>query len=178
MSIDIVYILILVLAVVKGFRNGLIYAIFSFAAFFIGLAAALKLSAIVANRIAGDEEPSKWLPLISFFIVFVVVAMIVGFAGKIFQKTFEVAMLGWLNRLTGAILYVLIYSLIFSVILFYLNELNFISPETSENSFFYEYLQPLAPWIIDGLGSIIPYFKDIFTDLQEFFHGISNKMQH
>ena len=40
MWIDLVWIFIMIMALVNGFKNGLIGAAFSFAAFFIGLAAA------------------------------------------------------------------------------------------------------------------------------------------
>jgi membrane protein required for colicin V production len=48
LSIDIIYIIILAMAALKGFRQGMVVAAFSFVAFFVGLAAAVKLSAIVA----------------------------------------------------------------------------------------------------------------------------------
>ncbi len=48
MIIDIAFALLMVLAIFKGLRKGLILGIFSLLAFLIGLAAALKLSAVVA----------------------------------------------------------------------------------------------------------------------------------
>ena len=48
MWIDIVFLVALIVAVVKGAMRGIVMALFSFAGWFIGLAAALKLSAVVA----------------------------------------------------------------------------------------------------------------------------------
>jgi membrane protein required for colicin V production len=53
MTIDLIYLLILVAAAFKGFRQGMVLAAFSFVAFFIGLAAAIKLSAVVAGWLEG-----------------------------------------------------------------------------------------------------------------------------
>ena len=49
MWIDIVFLVLVIVAVVKGIRRGIIMAIFSFAGWFIGIAAALKLSALAAS---------------------------------------------------------------------------------------------------------------------------------
>ena len=89
MTIDILFIVVMVMAVFKGLRNGLIYAVFSFIGLIAGLAAALKLSGVVAGWISDEPSPSRWLPVISFFIVFIAVAMLVKFAGKFIQKAFE-----------------------------------------------------------------------------------------
>ena len=49
MIIDIIVVIILILAAIKGFRQGLIVALFSVIAFIVGLAAAIKLSVVVAG---------------------------------------------------------------------------------------------------------------------------------
>jgi membrane protein required for colicin V production len=65
MSIDIAYLVIIALAAMKGFSRGLIMAVFSFAALFIGLAAALKLSSVVANYFKSSDMDAIYF----FFIV-------------------------------------------------------------------------------------------------------------
>lgn len=178
MTLDIIFVVIMAMAVFKGLRHGLIYAVFSFIGLVAGLAAALKLSGVVASWISDEPSPSRWLPVISFFIVFIAVAMIVRFAGNFIQKAFETVLLGWFNRLSGAALYMLLYAIIFSVILFYVMQLRLVSRETMTDSYFFPYLQPLGPWVIDGLGKVIPLFRDMFDSLQEFFGEVSGKMAY
>ena len=73
MIIDIIVAVILILAIIKGYRQGLIVAFFSLIAFIVGLAAALKLSVVVAGYIGKAVNVSdKWLPIISFAVVFLV----------------------------------------------------------------------------------------------------------
>ena len=84
-------------------------------------------------------------------------------------------MLGWINRLAGVALFIILYSIIFSVFLFYAAQLHFINVETASNSIVYPYLQPLAPKIINLMGNAIPWFRNIFTELEQFFAGISSK---
>lgn len=168
MIIDIIFLVLMGLAIFKGGSKGLIVALFSILGFIVGLAAALKLSAVVASKIApGSNAP--WLPFLSFLIVFVAAMLLVRMGAKILEKSVEFVMLGWLNKLGGIVFYVLLYAIISSIFLFYLTQLHIISAETTTASYFYPYLKPLGPLVIEGLGKVIPWFKDMFATLQDFF---------
>lgn len=177
MIIDIIVAIILIFAVIKGYRQGLIVALFSAIAFIIGLAAALKLSAVVADHLGKAVKVSdRWLPIISFAVVFLIVVLLVRLGAGFIQKTVELAMLGWLNRLGGILLYAGLYILIFSILLFYADQLGIIKPGTKNESVTYNYIQPLGPKLMDGLGKIIPIFKDMFGDLEDFFDTVSKQV--
>jgi len=177
MLIDAAFIILIILAGIKGLRKGLILAVFSIIGFVIGLAAALKLSAVVAGRLATHVNASfKWLPFLSFILVFILVAFLVNLAGRLLQKSIETVMLGWLNRVGGVLLFIALYSFIFSIFLFYAIQVHFIKPDTIASSYFYPIIQPLGPKVINSLGNIIPFFKDMFSQLQDYFGGIANKI--
>ena len=78
-------------------------------------------------------------------------------------------MLGWVNRIGGIIFYALLYSIVLSIFLFYAVQLHLIKNETITASSCYSFIKPLGPGIIDKLGIIIPFFKDMFSQLQHFF---------
>jgi membrane protein required for colicin V production len=177
--IDIVFAVLMVIACIRGYKKGLIIALFSIIAFIIGLAAALKLSAVVAQWIDGHTSvAAKWLPFISFAIVFFAVVLLVNWGGKLIEKTFQMALLGWLNRLGGIVFYAALYIIIFSVFLFFADKIQLIEPATIQASKTYSFVQPWGPFVINGFGKIIPIFKDMFTELESFFDTISNKIQH
>ena len=158
-------------------RKGLIVALFSIFAFIAGLAAALKLSTVVASRLSTEVSPAfKWLPMLSFLLVFILVVFLINLGGRIIQKAVETILLGWINRVGGMILYVALYTFIFSIILFFASQAHLISGNTIASSFFYPYVQPLGPRVINAIGELIPYFKNMFAELQKFFGGLSNKM--
>jgi membrane protein required for colicin V production len=177
MIIDIIYAVLIVLAAIKGYSRGLIIGIFSFVAVIIGLAAAMKLSTVVAGYIGSAVNVSdQWLPIISFIVVFIIVLLLIRLGANALEKTVEIAMLGWLNKLGGILLYVAIYTIVFSIILFYAEQINIIKPETIEKSVTYSFVQPWGPKAINAFGAIIPIFKDMFQELQDFFEGVSNKI--
>jgi membrane protein required for colicin V production len=177
MIIDVTFYIILLVAVFKGYSKGFIVGIFSFIAIIIGLAAALKLSVVAAHYL--DSSPggdSRWLPVISFAIVFIAVVLLVHFAARIIKKTISMAMLGWVDRLGGIVFYLLIYTIVFSVILFFAEKTQLLHPETISKSSVYPYVAPWGPRVINGLGKIIPVFKDLFTQLELFFENLGHKL--
>ena len=176
MWIDIVFLVALIVAVVKGAMRGIVMALFSFAGWFIGLAAALKLSAVVAIYMQEHTGISaKWLPLISFVLVFVIVVLLVQWAGKAIENLFDFTLLGWVNRLGGALLYAGMYILLGSILLFYADKMHLINPGTLSNSRAYALTAGIAPALIEGLGAIIPTFKNTFQELQTFFDKIGKE---
>jgi membrane protein required for colicin V production len=177
MFIDTIFIILLILAIFKGYSKGLIVAVFSFLAIIIGLAAALKLSAVVAGWLQTSTNiTAKWLPIIAFALVMFAVVFLVRLGAKWVQRTIEFALMGWLNKIGGIVLYIAIYTTVFSVVLFLASKIQLIKADTIAASKFYPFIQPWGPKAIDGFGVIIPIFKDLFAQLETFFDGIGKKV--
>lgn len=177
MSIDAIYLIILVIALFKGLKNGLIVGIFSLFGFIIGLAAAMKLSAVVAHSLENSSGSfSKWLPFFSFLIVFIIVIILVRIGARIIKKILSFSMLGWLDKLLGVVLYLVIYTIIFSVFLFFAVSAHLVSLQSIAASHVYPYIHDWGSALINNLGKILPVFKDLFLQLQEFFAKFENKI--
>ncbi len=178
MILDLTVVIILAFALFKGLQKGFIVGAFSFLAFVIGLAAALKCSSGVARYLQQDAGLSQaWLPVLAFIAVFILVVFLVNLGAKAMEGVARLALLGWLNRLGGAALFVLGYLFIYSVILFYADNLNLVSNATKEASVTYAYLKPLGPMVIDILGVVFPFLKNMFYELTEFFEAVSANTQ-
>jgi membrane protein required for colicin V production len=176
MSIDIIFAVLLLIAVVKGWRRGLIIAVFSVIAFIVGMAAAMKLSVVVATYLKDSTSVSaQWLPFLSFAIVFIGVVLLIRWGANLLEASLEITLLGWVNRLGGMLLYVVIYTLAYSVILFFATQLKLVNEETIARSTTYHRIQPLGPVVIDTFGKLIPWFKDMFTELEGFFDHIAQQ---
>lgn len=177
MLLDIIFAIVVIIAMIRGYQRGLIVGIFSFVALIVGLAAAIKLSAVVAGYIGKTVKISEqWLPLIAFALVFLVVVLLVHLVARIIEKSVQIVMLGWLNRLGGMVFYIALYVTIFSVVLFYMEHMKLIRPATINQSLTYPFVQPWGPRAINSFASIVPVFKNMFTDLQDFFGHLSQKM--
>jgi membrane protein required for colicin V production len=176
MVIDIILLVLLAMACFKGYSRGLIVAVFSFLAIIIGLAAAMKFSVVVAGWLQNSTHLNKqWVPFLSFLIVIIAVVILVHWLARLLQKSVELVMLGWLNRLGGIIFYVVLYVAIYSVVLFYTTQMNVLKPETIQASKTYQVIEPIGPRVINAFGSLVPVFKGLFTDLQNFFGTLASK---
>ncbi len=174
MIIDIILLVLLALAVWKGYSRGLIVGLFSFLAIIIGLAAAMKLSVIAAGWLETNTQIGRqWIPFLSFLLVMVAVMLLVRFAASVIEKAVQIAMLGWLNRLGGILLYAVLYIAVYSVAIFYLQQMEIFKPDTVAASVTYPYIAPIGPKTIGLLSTIIPWFKDMFSELSTFFGSVA-----
>jgi membrane protein required for colicin V production len=85
-------------------------------------------------------------------------------------------LLGWLNKILGIILYAVLYIIILSVFLFYTQQMNVFAATTIQESVTYPYIIPWAPEVIDAIGTVIPWFKDLFHELGTFFGMVNEKI--
>ena len=178
MIIDLIFVILIFFAFVKGLRKGLVGAIFSFAGLFIGLAAALKLSALLASYLQKNfDHPGPWWPVLAFVLVFVAVGFLMRMLSGLIERSMEAIALGWLNKLAGFLIFAVLYTLIFSVVLFYARQLDIITSASAQSSKVYGYIQPWGQWTMDMLGKIIPAFRDLFKDMQHFFEQTGDSLK-
>ena len=177
MFIDIPYFILLLLAAYKGYNRGLIVAVFSFLGMIVGLAAAIKLSAFIANWLQTNSHiAATWLPVLSFVIVFIGFVLVIRLVAGILQKSVEFMLMGWANKVGGVLLYTALYTMIFSVLLFYALQLNVLTKDSIATSKCYDFVKPWASWVINGIGKIIPFFKGMFTQLENYFQTSASKL--
>ena len=173
MLIDILFLIILLIALIKGYRKGLVLASFTFVGIFLGLAAAVKFSAIVAGWLKEHTHAAiGWLPFLAFLIILIAVWILVRIVSKIIETSLELVMLGWLNRLAGILLYALLYACIFSVVLFYADKLHLLQPYMMSDSKTYAYIQPIGPKFMSLFEKVIPVLKGAFQELAAFFGSL------
>jgi membrane protein required for colicin V production len=177
MAIDVLFLIFMVLAIFRGLRQGFIIAIVSALALVIGLAAAIKLSAVVAiYGGAHTSISSRWLPVLAFLVVFLAVVIAVRAGGRLIEQTVDLAMLGWVNKLAGVLFFAVIYTIILSVLLFYAVQIHLLSADTVSSSVTYPFIRPWGPVVIDEFGKFVPWFKGMFTQLEDFFGRLGNKL--
>ena len=175
--IDILFFIFIFIAIVHGWRKGLILALFSMLCGLIGLAAAVKLSAVLATHMKSDlHMTSRWLPVFAFIIVFVFVILIISWAGRLLEKLIKMVLLEWLNKLGGILLFLVLYLSVYSVILFYGTKTQIISKQMMGNSQFYSLIAPFGPAVIRFITGFIPFGQDMFVALEGFFDRIARNI--
>lgn len=175
--LDIVVLILLIFAFFRGFRKGAIVAIFSLAGIVIGMIAALKLSGTLSQwLLEHDWVSSAWVQLISWLILFLGVVMLVRLGAKAIERLLKLSMLNGVNRVIGGLLYMFIAAFIWSCLLWLGNKAHLISPETMVISHTYSFLAPVAPFVFEKLGNILPFTKDLLESLSHFFDGVNKNL--
>lgn len=166
MWIDILTGTILIIAILQGYRNGLIKAIISFFSLFIGLIVAFQFAGYVSNILKEHTKiGSQWLPFIAFLVVLIGVMILLKMITGILQQSAEWLLLGWLNKLLGMILYALIYGTILSALLYFMILLGVVEKSNMKDTYSFSYLESWWPYFMKKLSLWIPSIKSSLSSL-------------
>ena len=159
--IDIILAILLVLAAISGFRNGLITEVVSLAALVLGIWGAIEFSYVTSDFLVENFNiQSDHLGIISFIITFIVIIILVHIVGNVINKMVETMMMGFINKLAGLVFGVLKAALILSIILlvfdFIDEDVKILSEKAKSESRMFEPIRNFAP-------SILP-FIDFWND--------------
>ena len=140
----------------KGFTKGLIIEAASIIALGLAIWSGIKFSDFLTGYIhAHFSWDTKYLPVISFAVIFLVILILVYAIAKLIERLVKAISLGFVNKLAGGIFGMLKFGLILSVLIFVLTaiekNIQFIPAETKQKSLLYEPVGKIAPMIIPGL---------------------------
>lgn len=150
--IDIIFAILLVLAAIGGFKNGLVAEIASLAALVLGIWGAIEFSYITSEFLVENFSlKTNHLNIISFIVTFIVIVILVHIVGNVVSKMLDTVMLGFVNKLAGLVFGVLKSALILSVILVVFNKIDedvhILPQDAKQNSRMYEPIRSFAPSI-------------------------------
>lgn len=113
--LDIVIIIVAVLLGLMGLRQGIIRTVFGIA----GLIAGIVLAGHYYDELAALLFPAgaTWAHIAAYIIILLATLLVAGLVGWLVAKLVHFAMLGWLDRLVGFILGILIGGLLCAAIL-------------------------------------------------------------
>jgi membrane protein required for colicin V production len=155
--IDIVIIVVLAVAMVRGFINGLVKEVASLAALILGIWGAIRFSSFTAGKLYDYFDMSgKYVGIISFLITFGIIVIIIHFIGLLVDKLMQAVALGFINKLLGIVFGLFKSVLIMSVVLVVLNAIDarrpFLPKEKIEQSMLYNPVSDIAPAIFPIIG--------------------------
>jgi membrane protein required for colicin V production len=160
MVIDIITAFILLFAIYKGWTKGFTMAIFTLASYFVAILLALQFSGMVAGYIKTyAKTDSKWYSFLSFVLV-----LVAGIIGKLIEKSAQVLLLGFVNKLLGILFFAFIYLMVFSVFLVYAEKFEMIDQYNVGDSRTYSYQLRFGKWLIEQLSEWLPAIKHLFSD--------------
>jgi len=135
---------------IRGFSKGLIIELATLIGMIVGILAAWYFS---ADLTAWLKDYFSFGPtvtrMISYALIFLAVMLVFWIIGKIITKVVDLVMLGWLNKLLGAVFGllkgVIVAALLLMIIVFFDKNEKVITRQAKEKSMFYQALSNVIP---------------------------------
>ena len=157
--LDIVIIVVLAVSVFSGLKTGFIKMLFGVVGIIVGI--------VLAGRFADDFAgvlafiPSDWAHVAAFAIILIAVMIVAAILGAVLSKLISLVLLGWVNRLAGALLGLFVGAFFMGAILSIW--INYLGPsETVSNS-------ALANFLLDKFPIALGLLPSQFDPVRHFF---------
>jgi len=158
--LDIVIIVVLAISVFNGLRTGLIKMAFTVAGIITGI--------VLAGRFADDFAgvltfiPDNWAKIAAFAIILVAVMVVAWILGTVLSKLISLVLLGWVNRIAGAVLGLFVGAFFMGAILSIW--VHYLGPSDTVNH------SALANFLLDKFPIVLGLLPSEFDSVRNFFN--------
>ncbi len=102
-TFDIVIAVLIAFFIIRGVFRGFVKEFFSIVGVFVGFLGAMRYYERLAALITGEIINPAYLPIVAFLVIFAVVYFIISVSGVIIKYLLKITLLGWVDRILGAI---------------------------------------------------------------------------
>lgn len=150
----------LVIALIRGYRKGLIMQLIQFSTVIIAAIFGGKVAKFILPELNNLLDISPQVAhVLSYIFAFILISVIVSLIGKVIQKLIDAVYLSFINRLLGAIVatgtVMLLLSIVLNLVLILDTKEYLIKKETKETSFFFNRVESVIPTIVPYLNKEI-----------------------
>lgn len=162
--LDIVILVLLIPALIRGISKGLIEQVAAFASLMLSAWAAYKFSSRLGEVLSNHINVSpQLLYIISFVIIIVIVVLLLHLIAKLATKFIELLHMGWINSVLGFVFAVFNASLLIGLVLLLFTSLNassfHLDTAWMDKSIIYQnFIKPLT-------DTLFPYLEDFFSTI-------------
>lgn len=169
--LDIILIGLLLIGAVRGFQKGIILEITGFLGLFLAIFGAFQFVDWGVRLISQYMEiGSRLLPVVAFIAIFVAILVSVYLLGNFIKATFHITPFGIIDSFLGGLVGILKWSLLISLCFWLIAVLDFeLNNEQFKSSLVFPYVLSLAPYFIDFVSILIPYFHELVESIKALF---------
>ena len=152
MILDGIVLIISILAFIRGWKKGLLWAVFSLVAVIIGIILSLKLSHTLADYLFKNNIlTGQYTLLLSFIIIFLLVLFAFRSGVKLVETFLDKVFLGWVNKA------------------------GLLKDDLKKESISYSYIEPISPKAIELASGYLPLCKNLYHDVEELLSKATSK---
>ena len=163
-KLDILILLIIALGAFTGYRRGFLMELFFLVAIISGVLIGFRLMGAGVDFLHREfNADTRYLPYLSFTIIFVLVIVGVSLIGRSLKELVDATFLGRLDSAAGALLGSAKYLFCVSVVIWLGSSLHMRVPmDWTDGSLLYSFTEGFAPGVANWVGGFLPFFKEIF----------------
>ncbi len=158
--LDIAIIAVTAIAIFLGLRMGIIKAVLSLAGLIVGVILAGRYYEVLAEQLAFIPQASV-AKIVAFAIILVGIMVVAGVLASLMKWIASVAMLGWVNRLGGAVFGLVLGAIFCGALLATWVKFFGVTAAIGESN--------LAPILVDRLPMVLALLPDEFDAVRSFF---------
>ncbi|MCF8243549.1 MAG: CvpA family protein [Saprospiraceae bacterium] len=176
MIIDVIFLIIAGWGFYQGFSKGIIKTVFTVFSIVFGLMVAFKFSPAATRFIETAFHSNSPLNFAAGFLLsFVLTMIIIRMASQFLEKTLQAANINVINKFAGGILLGSLYTLVFSLLLWFGDQAHIVTPENSNGSMTYQHLKAFPSKMKGVYEYIKPGFKDFWNESVRFIDQMEEK---
>jgi membrane protein required for colicin V production len=158
--LDIVIIILLIISAFGGLASGLIKSVLSLVGLIVGVVLAGRFYIGLSGLLAFIQNQNI-ARIVAFLIIFLIVVVIAAVLGSILTKAVSALLLGWLNRLGGAVFGIILGAVFIAAILVILAKYAGGNSVISGSA--------IAPVLVDRFPLVLALLPKEFDVVRQFF---------
>lgn len=176
--IDVAFLIFAIYGIWTGFNEGFIGTILMVIKFVFSVLLALRFSTILNQIIENifQTEGGSLMLLFSFVIAFVLAFVVLSIIGTVLNIVINKLGLGLLNRLAGIVIWMLMLTTGFGLLLHLGEAANMITDQVRNTSRTYPYLYEVADFAKCKLTFVIPAVQEVLVAMEALFSGFIRRV--
>ncbi|MCU0349041.1 MAG: CvpA family protein [Saprospiraceae bacterium] len=176
MMIDILFLLVAGWGFYQGYSRGIIKTVFTAFSIVFGLMVAFKFTPAATRFLETAFHSDSPLNFIGgFLLAFVLTMIIIRMLAQFLERLLQSANINIINQAAGGILLASLYTLVFSLLVWFGAQAHIITPENSKDSLTYEQLRAFPSKMKSVYKYIEPGFKDFWHESVRFIDRMGEK---
>ena len=175
MWIDIIFAIVAASAFFWGYSRGIIRTVISVVAIFVGFILAVRFAKPTTSILADvfNTSPDGAMPLIGFIVAFVLVLVSLRMVATILEKSLSAVRLNFINKIAGGLAMAVLGTLVFSILLMFVNAASLIPLDVKAKSVTYASLEEFPAQAYAILGKARPALENVRDAGKEALKGES-----
>ncbi len=176
MIIDIIFLLIGGWGFYQGYSKGIIKTVFTVFSIIFGLMVAFKLAPAATRFLETAFHSESPLTFIAgFLMAFILTMIIIRLVAQFLEKVLQSANINVINKFAGGLLMVSIYTLIYSLMIWFGDKSHIVTEKTSKDSITYPFLKAFPGKMQSVYEFIKPSFQEFWQESVKFIDRMEEK---